>query len=457
MNNYLLVGEYDCKKVRSNNKKDYVEIIIPFQTKDAKLRFGLGQAIKKLRKNGLYPTEDGIDILSLAVLVYFADTRISRDLHSQDNWTREIAIEIPVFNLQKWEPLAGLFARMLNFLTGDRWAISFIKRNEELSEKTKDNTHRSEFDAVSLFSGGMDSLIGAINHLENHNKIVLISHAGDTYTKNAQKKLLACFRENYPDLCPLYLDLWMVFKKNIIIGGGIENSTRSRSFLFIAFGIFAISGMKKILNLEVPENGLIALNAPLDELRIGSHSTRTTHPFYLELWNQALNRLGIELSVQNPYWNKTKGEMADECLNKEFLLHIIHDSISCSSPQKARWSGSAPQHCGYCVPCIIRRAAMNKAFMEEKDCTPYLIEHISKIVANHAKGEGVQLRSFQIAIKKIKEQPQLAKFLIHKSGPLSGDSTYLYELSDVYRRGLLEIDDFIIKNSKSEQKMSERK
>lgn len=450
MNKYLLVGDYVHKEVAITYKEDYIEVTIPFKDDDNVLQYGIGHALKKLKENGVYPTEDGFDILTLAGLVYLADTRISRSLHSQDSWTREIAMEIPVYNLEKWTPLGGLVTRMLNFLTGDRWIISLRKRDEELSEKPEDETPPREFDAVTLFSGGMDSLIGTINHLENHNKIALISHAGDAHTKNAQSKLLAHFQGKYPDLDPLYLDLWMVFRKNLIPGGRNENTTRSRSFLFIAFGIFAMSGMKGVSTLEVPENGLIALNVPLEELRIGSHSTRTTHPFYLDSWNQVLIGLGIDLSVRNPYWYMTKGEMADKCLNKDFLLQMIQDSISCSSPQKARWSGVAPQHCGYCVPCIIRRAAMNKAFEEEKDSTPYLVDSVSEIAANHAKGKGVQLRSFQIAINKIKRQPQLAKILIHKSGPLSGESDYLQELSDVYRRGLLEIDDFIIKGSESE-------
>jgi 7-cyano-7-deazaguanine synthase in queuosine biosynthesis len=450
MNKYLLVGDYAHKEVATTYKEDYIEVTIPFKDDDNVLQFGIGHVLKKLKENGVYPTEDGFDILTLAGLVYLADTRISRSLHSQDSWTREIAIELPVYNLEKWTPLGGLVTRMLNFLTGDRWIISLRKRDEELSEKPEDETPPPEFDAVTLFSGGMDSLIGTINHLENHNKIALISHAGDAHTKNAQSKLLAHFQDEYPDLDPLYLDLWMVFKKNLIPGGGNENTTRSRSFLFIAFGIFTMSGMKGVSTLEVPENGLIALNIPLEELRIGSHSTRTTHPFYLDSWNQVLNGLGIDLSVRNPYWYMTKGEMADECLNKDFLLQVIQDSISCSSPQKARWRGAAPQHCGYCVPCIIRRAAMNKAFKEEKDSTPYLVDSVSEIAANHAKGKGVQLRSFQIAINKIKRQPQLAKILIHKSGPLSDESDYLQELSDVYRRGLLEVDDFIIKSSESE-------
>ena len=451
MNRYLLVGDYAHKEVTLTNKENYIEVTIPFRDNNNVLRYGIDHALKKLKENGIYPTEDGIDILNLAGLVYLADTRISRSLHSQDSWTREIAIETPVFNHEKWTSLGELFTRMLNFLTGDRWIISFRKRDEELSKKPEDGTPPPEFDAVTLFSGGMDSLIGTIKHLENHERIALISHAGDAHTKNAQSKLLAHFQGKYPDLDPLYLDLWMVFEKNLIPDGGNENTTRSRSFLFIAFGIFAMSGMKGVSTLEVPENGLIALNVPLEELRIGSHSTRTTHPFYLDSWNQVLNGLGLELSVRNPYWNKTKGEMADDCLNKGFLLQVIRDSISCSSPQKARWSGVAPQHCGYCVPCIIRRAAMNKAFRQEGDSTPYLIDKVSELAANHAKGKGAQLRSFQIAINKIKEQQQRAKILIHESGPLSGDTTYVQELSDVYRRGLLEVDDFIVRNTENER------
>ena len=65
-----------------------------------------------------------------------------------------------------------------------------------------------------------------------------------------------------------------------------EKSQRSRSFLFITIALLAMSGMKNCKKLFMPENGLIALNVPLDSLRIGSHSTRTTHPYYLTLWNE---------------------------------------------------------------------------------------------------------------------------------------------------------------------------
>ncbi len=450
MNRYFLIGDYNQNKVTSVNSADRIIVTIPLKGDDGNLKYGIGNALKKLNEKDIYPTENGIDILILAGLVYLADTRISRSRNSEDSWTREISIEIPVYNLAKWAALSDLFIGMLDFLTGDKWSLSFVKRDDELSRKSERENSKPKFDAVTLFSGGMDSLIGTINHLENRGKIALISHAGDTYTKNVQRKLLSLLNEKYIGLNPQYLDLWMVFEKSLIPSAGSENTTRSRSFLFIAFGIFAISGMEDVSTLEVPENGLIALNVPLDELRIGSYSTRTTHPFYLKSWDKILKGLGFELTVQNPYWNKTKGEMSDQCLNKDFLLQVVQNSISCSSPHKARWSSATLQHCGYCIPCIIRRAAMNMAFGKGADNTPYTVSSISEIVDNHAKGIGEQLRSFQVAINRIKKRPQLTKILIHKSGPLSRDTNYLLALSDVYKRGLLEVDAFIEKETEVE-------
>lgn len=412
---------------------------IPFKTQNGSFQY-INKILGDLTENEIYPTEEGFDILALATLVYLADTRISRNRHAEDSWTREIALELPVFNFEKWLSLDKLFSRMLNFLTGDRWEITFVKRENTLAENKK---HKTKYDAVSLFSGGMDSLIGTINHLEENHSVALISHAGDGYTKDAQKSLLAEFKDKYPNMTPTYFNLWLSFEKNILLDGGIETSTRSRSFLFIAFGIFVLSGMNGVNVLQVPENGLIALNVPLDTLRVGSHSTRTTHPFYMNLWNDVLSELGLPYVVNNPYWNKTKGEMANECRNKEFLLEVIKKSTSCSSPQKARWSGLPSQHCGYCVPCLIRRAAMHRAYGFKNDTTTYSVNSIKELIDAHAKRKGEQLRSFQLSIKRVKDNPNLKNILIYKGGNLGGGTEHIQQLADVYYRGLLEVDSFI--------------
>lgn len=443
MNRFKLIGKYDVTDLTTFFEGDLEIVNVPLITEKGILCYGVSNVLEKMLDNNICPTEDGIDIMFFATLVYLADTRISRSIHSQDSWTREIEIQLPVANLEAWNTSSTDLTRMLNFLTGDNWSVIFEQRNKKIDDLLTCDEEQNVFDVVSLFSGGMDSLISTINYLEDKKNVILISHAGDGFTKNAQTNILKEFKEQYPDIMPLYLDLWMVFEKELIPYGGAENTTRGRSFLFISFGVFVISGVKSVNKLEVPENGLIALNVPLDNLRVGSHSTRTTHPFYLKMWNKVLDSLGFNITVENPYWDKTKGEMADECKNKDYLFRIIKKSISCSSPVKAKWKKLPPQHCGFCVPCLIRRAAMQKAFGLGKDCTEYTEESISAILGSHTNATGVQLRSFQLSINRIKRQPGIAKILIHKPGPLISDARYLDRLAEVYTRGLLEVDEFI--------------
>ncbi len=442
MSRYHIEGCYSTQAPAGKGNEQVINVLVPLINDEGTLKYGIGNSMAELARQGIQPSEDGIDVLCLAALVYLADTRISRTKHSQDGWTREIDITLSVYNKDAWQSVSGMYARMLNFLTGDRWNIEFCKREKFLQNTLLENT---VFNAVSLFSGGMDSLISTINHLENSRNVALISHAGDGFTKNAQRKLMAELGKKYADNSPTQLNLWMTFGKDIIPNGGTENSTRSRSFLFIAFGIFTLSGMKGVTSLQVPENGLIALNVPLDDLRIGSHSTRTTHPFYLNLWNAVLNELGLPYQVENQYWNMTKGEMVAECLNKDFLLQTMCVSTSCAHPSGSRWSGHAPQHCGYCVPCIIRRAAMHKAYGFQNDTTPYLdsAKSLSELIKLHAKGKGEQLRSFQIAINRIALKPELRHILVYKSGRLDGSMEYIEQLADVHYRGLLEVGTFI--------------
>jgi len=438
---YSLIADFSNHESSCKMHESKTIVKVPFLDEGGTLCYGIGNALLGLHKKGIYPTEEGIDYLCLAGLVYLADTRISRRRHSQDSWTREIDLTLPVFYPEKWNNSAALFARMLDFLTGDRWTISFSKRNISLAPKR--TSKYGAFDVATLYSGGMDSLIGTINNLEQGKKIALVSHAGDPYTRNIQTDLLKQFKENYSETMPEYLKLWMAYSKAAIPNGGVENTTRSRSFLFIAYGIFAVSGMNGVRELQVPENGLIALNIPLDGLRVGSHSTRTTHSFYLDLWNQVLSKTDMGISTVNPYWHRTKGEMAAECLNQEFLQKIIGDSSSCSSPTKSRWGGAESQHCGYCVPCIIRRAAINRAFGADNDPTKYFVKDINIMVSNHAKSKGVQLRSFQVAIARLRKHPEIAKAFVFKTGNLLGSPEYLQKAAEVYRNGLFEVDDFI--------------
>jgi hypothetical protein len=78
-----------------------------------------------------------------------------------------------------------------------------------------------------------------------------------------------------------------------------------------------------------------------------------------------LEELGISVELVLPYRFQTKGEMMRSCLDQERLKELASDSTSCG-----RFRTYNRQHCGRCVPCLIRRAAF-LAWGPGSDATNY--------------------------------------------------------------------------------------
>ena len=441
MRRHLIVGRFgNSDETEIPSASGEVVTRLEFVVARNRLEHDIGSSLDGLAKIGVFPSEIGLDLLVLAAHVQAADTRISRSTESQDGWTREIRLVVPVSDPARWNSAIPLLQRLLNFLTGDRWTIGFRPRPAGFEDAVRRKLPQlipAPFDRLALFSGGLDSLIGAIDSLEQGRTPLLISHAGDGATSDAQHKLLGALEKDYPKQHFARLRIWMDFRNWSIPGVDAEKTTRGRSFLFFATGVFAGTGLDESFILNVPENGLIALNVPLDPLRLGAFSTRTTHPFYIARWNELLNILGISGRVENPYWDKTKGEMAAACRNPALLAKLAPESLSCASPTKGRWFGLGTGHCGFCLPCLIRRAAL----LDLGDTTTYSLSDLTDHELNTREAEGQQVRSFQYAIDKVRRNPELAALYIHKPGPLSDESPARQAaLADVYKRGLGELD-----------------
>lgn len=413
------------------------------------LDYGIGAALTRLKALGVHPTEMGIDLAVVAAHVHAADTRISRADESQDSWTREIRLVIPVRDPQRWSAAETTLTKMLNFLTGDFWTLQFRQRPERFATIAPSNSVpllAPPFTALSLFSGGLDSLIGAIDLLEAGWEPLLVSHWSESAVSDAQNKLFSDLKRRYPGRPFDRVRVHMAFPEGLVKDVKSENSTRGRSFLFIALGALAGSGLGDIFTLRIPENGLIALNVPLDPLRLGSNSTRTTHPFYLARWNDLLTELGVAGRVDNPYWHQTKGEMTAACANQEVLRALAPASLSCAHPSSARWQGvqgKSNEHCGYCLPCLIRRAALECAWGKGGDETPYTEADLNTNVLDTEQAIGQQVRSFQYAIAKLGACPEIANILVHKPGSLADVAGEIEQWIDVYRRGLAEVSNLI--------------
>ncbi len=117
--------------------------------------------------------EGGVQaFLMLALGIWAADKLVPRALQP-DAWTRELIVEIPTTSA--WAGLASELERLLNFLTGDKWTIQ--PRESQVDLPFAGNwAHPWQPTAVALFSGGLDSLTGAIDLLEQGHRLVLVSH-----------------------------------------------------------------------------------------------------------------------------------------------------------------------------------------------------------------------------------------------------------------------------------------
>lgn len=441
MRRHVIIGRFGPDdKTRVPKARDEIASTLQLVANN-RLDHGIGRALADLKALHLTPSEIGADFLVVAAHVHAADTRLSRSTESQDAWTREIRLVVPVSDPERWNAAAPTLVRALNFLTGDRWDVGFRKRAKgyaKLVPSAVPDLIPAPFDGVNLFSGGLDSLIGAIDNLSAGETPLLVSHAGEGLVSKSQERCFEGLKAAYKTSAFDRLRVWMTFDTGLVEGVGSEDTTRGRSFLFFSLGIAAGTALGRDFVLKVPENGLIALNVPLDRLRLGALSTRTTHPFYMARWNDLLRALGVGGEVENPYWDKTKGEMVAQCANPALLKQLAPLSLSCSSPTKGRWTKKPQGHCGYCLPCLIRRASL-----QGQDSTVYSVPDLKAATLDTRQAEGQQVRSFQIAIARLSKRPELAKALIHKPGPLYDDPSRHDALADVYRRGLEEVGDLL--------------
>lgn len=416
---------------------DLADITIDMIDNFGALDRGMNQILERLFKLNVRPSEVAVDLLIVATSVYAADTGVSRQQFADDKWTRMIDLSIPVSDPGLWEGVTSDLSTMLRFLTGDYWSFTFRPRPDEhqVFAKLPEKLDLTNFTHVSLFSGGLDSLIGAIDLLSDGQRPLLMSHYWDGDASSAQKRLLETLKTrngNAFDTIRAYIG----FKKTDFAEAGSDNNQRARSFLFYSLAIVAADALGSTDKILIPENGLIALNVPMEALRLGSLSTRTAHPHFIRSVSDLVLELGLNATLKNPYRFKTKGEMVANCLDQGLLAELAPNSMSCSHPAQVRFESAPPQHCGRCVPCLIRRASLETG-LSIPDTTPYFLQDLKGKTFDSKTADGKNIRSFLFAAENLLRFPERAKYLVQKPGPLERSELDAYV--DVYRRGMAEV------------------
>jgi len=312
-----------------------------------------------------------VDFLEIASYVFTADCATERGQHwtdddSKEAWGRDFAFVIPVRDPAFWTKpeVTALVKEALSFLSNDKYSFTFVPLTQDRSEQ-----HYFEFaerktwpfhapERVVMFSGGLDSLAGAVETANTGDRVVLVSHRSVSTLSAHQKKLFHALQKRFPNQF-VHVPVWINKDEKF----GRESTQRTRSFLFAALGAVVAEPLNAG-GVRFYENGVVSLNLPLAEEVLRARASRTTHPVTLyHLASLCTAVAGRDLVVDNPYLFKTKTDVL-EVLASHNVQDLIGSTCSCAH---LMFKSSAQKHCGTCSQCTDRRFAIMAAGLEQYD------------------------------------------------------------------------------------------
>ena len=316
-----------------------------------------------------------LDLLRIAAYVYCADRLVfrgERDSLNNSAWSRSFDFHIPVSDVDFWSDgkVSSKMSEALEFMTGDRnFIFNFSKAS--LNPVTYDTQlslfsteyvtlDEAEKTDVMLFSGGLDSLSGAIQRLNDYTErnLCLISHKANNCIIRTQNAIAKHLREKYSNRVIQYG--FECHNKKI---PSREETQRSRMFLFSSIA-FAICNCYEKKEFFVHENGITSINLLKQGDVFNARMSRTTHPKTMSLLRDFFKLFDKDFNILTPFYNKTKSEVL-----KNFKIYkeenIISSSVSCSSTRNK--PKNPVTHCGCCSQCIDRRFAVFASNLEDYD------------------------------------------------------------------------------------------
>lgn len=305
------------------------------------------------------------DLLRIAAFVLAADGAVKRgsatDVDLGDRWHRSfnfvVGVECPEF----WrdETTTAALVKAASFVSGDDYTFEFQplarREKEQLSLCRSSGAPMEPWDNVGsavLFSGGMDSLAGAVQALAADNRaVMLVSHRSAPKTNRVQDELVAELRRRWGDARVRHVGINASRHDDAVRD---ERTQRSRSLLFAAMG-GAVANLLNLPGVLLPENGVIAINLPPTNSTKSTQTTHTAHPKALDLFSQLLTRLaGRDLRVTNPLALSTRSEVIG-VLQSNSASSLIAKTVSCAYVMRRK---KDQPHCGVCSQCIDRRLAV---------------------------------------------------------------------------------------------------
>ena len=317
------------------------------------------------------------DLLDVVMAVYAADRRSRRDFKGAAAGQRSIGVRVGVRNPSRWatNAMAHKLGELLYWLSEDEWSIEFTGRQTSPSSAESD---RFLFQLtpeppvrVSLFSGGLDSLAGLVARAQEDSGGSSVLVSGYTHGRLAhQQRLQVDFIRSAWRRDGLFEEAAGI--RHVAVPFGIrkpfgyreEKTQRTRALVFLTLGM-ATALQAGHDTLWVYENGVGALNLPLNATQLGTDNYRGVHPRSLILAQDFLSlALDQPVHLWNPFLFSTKAQMCKALAGDE-LAAVVSHTVSCDGfPQRIR---NQPSQCGHCTSCILRRQSLRASGLERYD------------------------------------------------------------------------------------------
>jgi len=302
-----------------------------------------------------------IDLVEVAALVYVADQMQRRGKDEVEtmgaSWRRRMRFEIPVRVPALWRSseVGDALLELLSFLSEDEYEFTFSQYKHPPTLDAYLNfgslITATPPESVLLFSGGLDSLGGALEEVvRDKRSALLVTHASASTKRERHYTLRSMIANATAGPKPQFITVRADKKHR----AEREYTQRARSFMYASFAV-AVARMAGLDAIRFYENGVVSLNLPLSPQVVGSRATRTTHPRVLACMRRFFSLItGTLFKVENGFLWKTKGDVVGDVVK---LGHgaMIDSSTSCTHTRKYR---TDKPHCGECSQCIDRRFAV---------------------------------------------------------------------------------------------------
>jgi Queuosine biosynthesis protein QueC len=211
----------------------------------------------------------------------------------------------------------------------------------------------------TLFSGGIDSLSGAVDVLSAGASVALVSHRSSPKIYGHQKQLVAALKQRFPKRL-MHIPVLVTRQQPLTVQ---EHTQRSRSFLYAALAC-GIARLLGTTHIRFFENGVVSINLPISGQVVGARATRTTHPLVLKRFREFFSAaVSKPLEVENPFIWKTKADVT-----RSIVEHgcgpLMKHTVSCT---RSRDITRSHTHCGCCSQCLDRRFAVLAANAADHD------------------------------------------------------------------------------------------